>query len=91
MSLRTKEPLPPKASPIKKMNSNMMMKVFCKNCINYSCFEGTTNHIIKCKAPKNVKDTWYMSKAPNFREPREINKNNNCEWFEEKKSKRKRK
>ena len=60
-------------------------KVYCKNCKWYEWTES-------CQSPNNIYKTrrhlgdWYQPSAEYTinKKPYEKNKNNNCEWYEEK-------
>jgi len=53
-------------------------KVYCKNCIWFNR-SWCPPFVEKCKHPNNWIDTW-LEKVR--RPPWEINKINNCKWFE---------
>lgn len=66
-------------------------KVYCKDCIYFGpgCYEGI-QYESTCKSPKNDGSqignwitTWYEKKLINNR-PCDINRSNDCKWFEEK-------
>ena len=55
------------------------MKVFCQKCV-YVEFNGIA---FKCNHEQNKKYThdWYSEKCSLAKEPKELNKNNDCPWF----------
>ena len=57
------------------------MKVFCKGCeyIEYLPLTGW-----RCNAPKNLADNWYRARAQFGRQPRDINRDNDCNMYKEK-------
>jgi len=58
-------------------------KIFCINCRYFKTFIGVLGSYREwCRAPQNRKDT-YRAKADLFENsPKDINKNNDCSWFE---------
>ncbi len=42
-----------------------------------------------CEHPDNMDDGWYKPKMIMKDKPSDINKNNNCKWFEPKKGRKK--
>jgi hypothetical protein len=56
------------------------MKIFCYTC-KHLHLDAWNEY--RCSSPKNKKDIWLQ---PNFEwaeRPENINKNNDCSWFEE--------
>ena len=74
MTEEPKEPLPPKASPIKKVE-----KVFCKDCRYFKTFRGVMDSYREwCMAC----DT-HRAPAESYEgEPKKINDNTACRMFE---------
>ncbi len=71
----------------------MEKKVYCNKCKHLfrgSDFSAFTSLIdLSCHCPNNVKtvDTWLRQRIQSSKPPWNINKNNNCKWFEQKKPK----
>ena len=59
-------------------------KVFCKNCASF--WNGSGG--ILCINKKNHVDDWYTEKGTRLNTPSEINAKNDCEWYEEKETKK---
>ena len=67
---------------------NKAAKVFCRECKylgatwsdGHGCGEGT----YMCRSPLNIKDTWFKPNDNLARTPQELNKNNDCKYFERK-------
>ena len=65
--------------------------VFCSKCAYFyngtkSFCDGKTFRDLKCKSPQNLKEVLTFEKRTfePIGRPKELNKNNDCEWFKEK-------
>ena len=76
---RFKEPTTPPTDP---------PKVFCKQCIHLGCSwshgHGNGEGMYYCTSPSNEQDTWYAPSVQYTRTPQELNRNNDCKYFEKK-------
>lgn len=59
----------------------MKEKVFCFYCKHYSTPVGNA---MLCTAPGNLRDNWYKENGWILEKPSQLNKINDCPWYEKK-------
>ena len=53
-------------------------KIFCMNCQHLRLSQ-------ECHSPHNCTDNWQMPGGNQDKKPEDLNRNNDCKWYEEKK------
>lgn len=67
------------------MKGRIEMKVYCKNCKFLNCTFSTYYTMCHCEhlCNKISRSTWYEEIFEYKREPKLINRDNDCVWYEE--------
>lgn len=69
---------------MKIRNKATVVKIYCSNCVEYKRYNPGYDDSISCSPVGLGKGDFYSPDSIIERDPRELNRNNNCRFYKEK-------